>query len=131
MKNKLMPLFDNILLRKRALIETVNDQLKNISQIEHTRHRSIWNFIVTILCDAQGPWNPDQTTQYRLNFSVLFGVMRGKLHQVLLGNCCPDSFQKLFERAAVRAKVKIRPGRLYSRDKVGKPKRHHVFRRVC
>jgi hypothetical protein len=36
MKNKLMPLFDKILLRKRALIETVNDQLKNISQIEHT-----------------------------------------------------------------------------------------------
>jgi hypothetical protein len=59
---------------------------------------------------------------FRLNFSVLFGVMRGKLHQVLLGNCCPDSFQKLFERAAVRANVKIRLGRLYSRDKVGKPK---------
>ena len=49
MKNKLMPLIDKILLRKRALIETVNDQLKNISQIEHTRHRSIWNFMVNIL----------------------------------------------------------------------------------
>jgi hypothetical protein len=42
-------IFDNILLRKRALIETVNDQLKNIIQIEHTRHRSIWGFIVNIL----------------------------------------------------------------------------------
>jgi transposase len=40
MKNKLMPLFDKLLLRQRALIECVNDQLKNISQIEHTRHRS-------------------------------------------------------------------------------------------
>ena len=49
MKNKLMPLIDKVLLRKRALIETVNDQLKNISQIEHTRHRSIWNFMVNIL----------------------------------------------------------------------------------
>lgn len=49
MKNKLMPLIDKILLRKRALIETVNDQLKNISQLEHTRHRSIWNFMVNIL----------------------------------------------------------------------------------
>ncbi len=46
MKNKLMPLTDKILLRKRALIETVNDQLKNISQIEHTRHRSLAGFIV-------------------------------------------------------------------------------------
>ncbi|UIP91353.1 hypothetical protein IYZ83_004210 [Wolbachia pipientis] len=37
----------------------------------------------------------------------------------------------LFYRASIRAKVKIRPGRLYSRNKVDKPKRHHVFRRVC
>lgn len=49
MKNKLMPVIDKILLRKRAIIETINDQLKNISQIEHTRHRSIWNFAVNIL----------------------------------------------------------------------------------
>ena len=45
MKNKFMALTDKVLLRKRALIETVNDQLKNISQIEHTRHRSLWNFL--------------------------------------------------------------------------------------
>lgn len=49
MKNKLMPLIDKCLLRKRAIIESVNDQLKNISQIEHTRHRSIWNFMANIL----------------------------------------------------------------------------------
>ncbi len=46
MKNKLLPIMDKILLRKRSLIETVNDQLKNISQIEHTRHRSAVNFMV-------------------------------------------------------------------------------------
>jgi hypothetical protein len=44
MKNRFLPLCDK-LLRKRALIETVNDQLKNISQVEHTRHRSLWNFL--------------------------------------------------------------------------------------
>jgi len=49
MKNKLMPMTDKILLRKRALIETVNDQLKNISQIEHTRHRSLTGFILNVL----------------------------------------------------------------------------------
>src|ERR687886_66202 len=49
MKNKLMPLLDKVLLRKRALIECVNDQLKNISQIEHTRHRSATNGIVNIV----------------------------------------------------------------------------------
>jgi hypothetical protein len=49
MKNKLMPMIDKLLLRKRALIETVNDQLKNICQIEHTRHRSKINFVVNVL----------------------------------------------------------------------------------
>jgi Transposase DDE domain len=49
MKNKLMPLFDKILLRKRAVIESVSDQLKNISQIEHTRHRSPANFLVNLI----------------------------------------------------------------------------------
>lgn len=50
MKNKVLPIIDKILLRKRSIIETVNDQLKNISQIEHSRHRSVFNFIVNILC---------------------------------------------------------------------------------
>ena len=45
MKNSLMLMSDKIYLRKRALIETVNDQLKNICQIEHTRHRCFENFI--------------------------------------------------------------------------------------
>lgn len=49
MKNKLMPLVDKLLLRKRALVETVNDQLKNSSQIEHSRHRSINNFMVNLV----------------------------------------------------------------------------------
>jgi len=50
MKNKLMPIFDKILLRKRAIIETIIDQLKNISQIEHSRHRSPINFLVNLVC---------------------------------------------------------------------------------
>ena len=52
MKNKLIPLVDKILLRKRSLIETVNDQLKNISQIEHTRHRSVANFMVNLIAGS-------------------------------------------------------------------------------
>jgi Transposase DDE domain len=49
MKNRLMPLTDKLLLRKRAIIETITDQLKNISQIEHTRHRSPVNFLVNLM----------------------------------------------------------------------------------
>jgi len=40
---------DKVFPRKRVLIETVNDQLKNISQLEHTRHRSIGNFFINAL----------------------------------------------------------------------------------
>jgi hypothetical protein len=49
MKNSLMELRDKIMLRKRAIIETINDQLKNICMIEHSRHRSFHNFINNIL----------------------------------------------------------------------------------
>lgn len=49
MKNSLMSMADKILLRKRSVIETVNDELKNICQIEHSRHRSLGNFISNLL----------------------------------------------------------------------------------
>jgi len=49
MKNSLMHMSDKILLRKRAVIETVVDELKNICQIEHTRHRSQEGFIVNLI----------------------------------------------------------------------------------
>lgn len=49
MANRLMPLFDKLLLRKRAIIETIIDQLKNICQIEHSRHRSQLNYFADIL----------------------------------------------------------------------------------
>ena len=48
MKPKAMKLIDKVLLRKRFIIETINDQLKNISQIEHSRHRSLENFMVNM-----------------------------------------------------------------------------------
>ena len=44
-----MSLSDKLLLRKRAIIETVNDEIKNIAQVEHSRHRSFDNFIVNLL----------------------------------------------------------------------------------
>lgn len=49
MKNKLMGLRDKILLRKRSVIETINDELKNIAQIEHSRHRGTVNFLMNLL----------------------------------------------------------------------------------
>lgn len=49
MKSKALSNEEKILLRKRAVIETVNDELKNICQIEHTRHRSFSGFLLNIM----------------------------------------------------------------------------------
>ncbi len=44
-----MSVSDRLLLRKRVIIETVNDELKNIAQVEHSKHRRFDNFIVNLL----------------------------------------------------------------------------------
>lgn len=49
MKNSLMNLHDKLMLWRRSIIETINDELKNVCQIEHTRHRSVDNFATNLL----------------------------------------------------------------------------------
>ena len=49
MKGALTTMSDRLLTRKRAIIETVNDELKNIAQVEHSRHRTFDNFMVNLL----------------------------------------------------------------------------------
>ena len=44
-----MPFYDRMMLRKRYIIETINDMLKNTAQIVHSRHRSVGNFIMNII----------------------------------------------------------------------------------
>ncbi len=49
MRNVIMEMKDKLLLRKRSVIETINDELKNICLIEHSRHRSFGNFITNMI----------------------------------------------------------------------------------
>jgi hypothetical protein len=49
MKNALVDMHDKIWLRKRAIIESVNDLLMTVLDIDHTRHRSPWNAIVHVI----------------------------------------------------------------------------------
>jgi Transposase DDE domain len=49
LKPRLLRLWDRLILRKRFLIETINDQLKNISQIEPSRHRSLTGFMANLV----------------------------------------------------------------------------------
>jgi len=62
MKARLLSVSDRLLLRKRAIIESVIDQLKNISQIEHTRHRAysgfLWNLVAGLIAYCHQPKKP-------------------------------------------------------------------------
>ena len=49
MKKVVRSTFDQLLLRKRFIIETINDQLKNQSQIEHSRHRSLLHYLANVM----------------------------------------------------------------------------------
>ena len=49
MKAKAISLWDRAMLSRRFIIETINDQLKNISFIEHSRHRSMNGFMLNLL----------------------------------------------------------------------------------
>lgn len=71
MQNKLMLLQDKLLLRKRAVIESVNDFLKNICQIEHTRHRSVTNFMVNIVSGLIAYSFLPKKPSIKMNFAYL------------------------------------------------------------
>ena len=49
MKAKAISAFDKAMLAKCFIIETINDQLKNISQTEHARHRSLHGFMLNLI----------------------------------------------------------------------------------
>ena len=69
MKNQLMDEWDKYFLRKRAIVESIYDQLKNISQIEHTRHRSCFGFLLNLLAGLIAYCH--QTKKPSLNLVIL------------------------------------------------------------
>jgi len=71
MKPRLVRLNDKLLLRKRVLIETINDQLKNVSQIEHSRHRSPANFLANVLAGLLAYCHQSKKPSLRVTPEVL------------------------------------------------------------
>jgi len=71
MKNRFVSMEDKLLLRKRAIIETVFDQLKNISNIEHSRHRSLWNFLGNLASGLIAYTWKEKKPTLNLNFNDL------------------------------------------------------------
>jgi Transposase DDE domain len=74
MRNQLLDLGDRLLLRKRALIETIFDQLKNVCQIEHSRHRSPSNFLVHLLAGLIAYCHQPKKPSLRLDLRPLIAA---------------------------------------------------------
>ena len=74
MKNQLIHLSDKLLLRKRAIIESIIDQLKNISQIEHSRHRSPTNFVVHLIAGLIAYSHQDKKPSLHLDQRALLAA---------------------------------------------------------
>ena len=77
MKQQVMPVYDKIMLRKRSVIESVNDMLKNVAQLVHTRHRSVHNFIMNLLA-AMGAYC-FFAVKPQVNFDFEIGQSDGQL----------------------------------------------------
>lgn len=71
MKNRLLPLMDRIMLKKRFIIETINNQLKNVHQIDHSRHRSPINFLINILAALSAYQLKPKKPAIKLNINQL------------------------------------------------------------
>jgi len=74
MKAKAISLFDRAMLSKRYIIETINDQLKNISQVEHSRHRSETGFMLNVISGIVAYCLKEQKPRIKLSPSE-FGIM--------------------------------------------------------
>lgn len=74
MKNKLMPLWDKLMLRKRSMIESLNNQIKNVFQIEHTRHRNVINGFVNIIAALVAFTHHDHKPQLNISLCEMASV---------------------------------------------------------
>ena len=79
----------------------------------------------------EGCWVPGNLPEKHVNRSVLFGSMRDATIGVIFGLISPEEYDRKFKKMAERFMLKVRPNRNYSREGVGQPKRHHVYRRSC
>ena len=77
MKQRLMPFYDRMMLRKRSIIESINDMLKNVAQLVHSRHRSVHNFLMNLLGGKGGCFfSPPKPKE---DFAFVLGRQRGGL----------------------------------------------------
>jgi hypothetical protein len=119
--------------RQKVQLELQNFATKSTMGILQEFWAAIYiNNVIAISCyELEGPELPGHDAEYRLNRSVLFGSLREDVLKTLTSEMSAKSFLEKFSKLAARAKVPIHPGRQFSREGLGKPKRFFTMPRVC
>lgn len=119
--------------RQKITMQLENFSGKTVVAIkqEYWATLTVGNLIEMGCIEEEGYWIPGALPERHVNRSVIFGSMRDATIEVIFGIISPEIYDKKFKVAAKRYMLKVRPGRIYSREGVGKPKCHHVYRRAC
>lgn len=119
--------------RQKITMQLENFSGKTVTAIkqEYWATLTVGNLMEMGCIEIEGYWIPGRLPERHVNRSVIFGSMRDATIEVIFGLISPEEYDKKFKRAAKRSMLKVRPGRSYSREDVGRPKKHHVYRRSC
>lgn len=119
--------------RQKITMQLENFSGKTVTAInqEYWATLTVGNLIEMGCIEIEGHWIPGKLPERHVNRSVIFGSMRDVTIEVIFGIISPGAYQKKFKKSALRSMLKVRPNRSFSREGVGKPKKHHVYRRSC
>ena len=119
--------------RQKVTMQLENFSGKTVEAIkqEYFATLTVGNLIEMGCIEIEGHWIPGNLPKKQVNRSVVFGSTRDETMDMILGKKSYGEDSKNFEKIARRSMIKVRPNRSFSRDKVGKPKNHHVYRRSC
>lgn len=119
--------------RQKVTMQMENFSGKTIEAVkqEYWATLTMGNLVEMGCIEIEGHWIPGNLPKKQVNRSVVFGSTRDVTMEIMLGERSPDGSTDHFLKIARRCMIKVRPGRSFSRAKVGKPKNHHVYRRSC
>lgn len=119
--------------KQKITMQLENFSGKTITAIrqEYWATLAVANLLEMGCTEIEGCWVPGNLPAKHVNRSVLFGSMRDATLGVILGMVPPEEYARVADEIAKRSMIERRPGRNFSREKVNKPKCHHIYRRSC
>lgn len=119
--------------RQKVTMQLENFSGKTVTAVEqeYWATLTVGNLIEMGCIEIEGYWIPGALPKQQVNRSVVFGSTRDMIIETIFGMIPREEHSRRFKQIALRSMFKARPGRNFSRAKVDKPKRHHVYRRSC